>query len=83
MKLGKSSIPITPAQSRMARIGLGLTREEIAQEAKIARNTVVAFENGHPVRDSTRHYIQLVLEKHGAKFAELGKEVSVTVPKTE
>lgn len=61
----------------MARAGLGWRVEDLARRAKVARNTVTAFEAARAVRTQSIYRMQAALERGGAAFAVAPKTVSV------
>lgn len=74
-----SSPGLTPEQCRMARGALHWTVRQLAIEAELASNTVLAFEQGRSVRDSTPARIRQVFEQYGIRFLMNGHSVSVEV----
>ncbi len=57
-----------PVQCRMARAALGLKIAELAELAKMSTNTIVRFEAGKELKQSTIEELRLVLEKAGIVF---------------
>jgi transcriptional regulator with XRE-family HTH domain len=59
---------MTPDQCRMARAAVKLGIKELSTLAKISTNTLVRFERGEKLKDSTIETIQAVLEAAGVEF---------------
>ena len=57
-----------PVQCRMARAALGLKIAELAELAKMSTNTIVRFEAGKELKQSTIEELRLVLENAGIVF---------------
>nr|WP_080761198.1 helix-turn-helix transcriptional regulator [Rhizobium rhizogenes] len=57
-----------PVQCRMARTALGLKIAELAHLAKVSTNTVVRFESGAELKQSTVDHLRAVLEEAGIEF---------------
>ncbi|MQB45860.1 helix-turn-helix transcriptional regulator [Rhizobium sp. ICMP 5592] len=57
-----------PVQCRMARAALGLKIAELAKLAKMSTNTIVRFETGKELKQSTIDDLRLVLENAGIIF---------------
>ena len=57
-----------PVQCRMARAALGLKIAELANLAKMSTNTIVRFETGKELKQSTINDLRLVLENAGIVF---------------
>ncbi|TRB17086.1 helix-turn-helix domain-containing protein [Rhizobium rhizogenes] len=57
-----------PVQCRMARAALGLKIAELAELAKMSTNTIVRFETGKELKQSTIDDLRLVLENAGVIF---------------
>ncbi|WP_438618614.1 helix-turn-helix domain-containing protein [Oryzifoliimicrobium ureilyticus] len=57
-----------PVQCRMARAALGLKIAELADLAKMSTNTIVRFEKGKELKQSTIDDLRLVLENAGIVF---------------
>lgn len=60
---------LTSDQCRIARGGLGLTRDELAELAHVSKRTIVDFENGtrSPIH-ATRAALMRVLVERGVVF---------------
>lgn len=69
---------MTPTQCRMARGALHWTRKKLADESGLALRTIVTFESGLTVRDSSTHRIRTVLEANGIRLTENGIELQVS-----
>ena len=52
---------MTPRQCRMARVGLGWTNQQLAENAQVAPNTVSNFENGRDIQSSSKQAIESAL----------------------
>jgi transcriptional regulator with XRE-family HTH domain len=61
-------IIMSPAQCRMARAGLGLGVLELAKLANISTNTIVRFERGEKLKESTIHQIKTIFEAAGIEL---------------
>ncbi len=61
---------VTPDQCRMGRAAARIGIREVAQWAKISTNTVIRFERGEKLKDSTIRLIQAILETTGVTFIE-------------
>lgn len=59
---------MTPIQCRMARAALGLGVIELAKLARVSTNTVVRFERGEDLKQSTIDHMRKVLESAGVEF---------------
>lgn len=57
-----------PVQCRMARAALGLKIAELAELAKMSTNTIVRFETGKDLKQSTIDELRVVLEDAGIIF---------------
>jgi transcriptional regulator with XRE-family HTH domain len=55
-------------QFRMARAALGWGLRECAQRANLSTNTLVRFERGEGLKQSTIEHLQSVLETAGIEF---------------
>ncbi|TGQ51033.1 XRE family transcriptional regulator [Mesorhizobium sp. M1C.F.Ca.ET.193.01.1.1] len=73
---------MTPIQCRMARAALGLGVIELAKLARVSTNTVVRFERGEDLKQSTIDHMRAVLEAAGVEFiAENGGGPGVRLAK--
>lgn len=73
---------ITPLQSKMARMGLGLSQPQLAKIAKVGPRTLQRFEEGKNIEPEKRFAIEKSLRKLGAEFVEkqqIGKPDAVGV----
>jgi ribosome-binding protein aMBF1 (putative translation factor) len=61
---------LTPEQGRMARAALSWSAKDLAAKAEVSVNTVINFETGHPVRDSTVFRLKAAFEGHGVTFGD-------------
>lgn len=61
---------MTPEQCRAARGWLGWSREKLAEQARIGRNTVARYEEMKEVNDSTRLAITICFERLGFEFPD-------------
>jgi transcriptional regulator with XRE-family HTH domain len=59
---------MTPVQCRMARAALGLGVLELAKLAQVSTNTVVRFERGESLKQSTIDHLRFVFETAGVEF---------------
>lgn len=57
-----------PVQCRMARAALGFKIAELAELAKMSTNTIVRFETGKELKQSTIDDLRVVLENAGVIF---------------
>ena len=57
-----------PTQCRMARAALGLKIAELAELAEVSTNTVVRFERGEELKQSTIDQLKNALQKAGIEF---------------
>lgn len=57
-----------PVQTRMARVALGWSTQELAQKAGVGINTVNRFEAGHDARYSSVEKMRKALEEAGVVF---------------
>lgn len=64
---------ITARQCRAARVGIDMSRDELAKSAAVAERTVIDFERGarQPIA-ATRQAIRLALERAGVEFRDGG-----------
>lgn len=63
----------------MARSALHWSVEELAHQAQLAKNTVLAFEQGRTVRENSILLMQAALEAHGVAFITTPKGAGVTL----
>jgi transcriptional regulator with XRE-family HTH domain len=61
-----------PVQFRMARAALGWGIVECARRADLSTNTLVRFERGDELKQSTVDHLQSVLERAGIEFIPEG-----------
>lgn len=71
---------MTPTQSKMARVGLKWTTDDLAAKAGVGRMTVARFERGDSVAGSSVDKMRVALEGAGANFTQKGGKVGVAVP---
>jgi transcriptional regulator with XRE-family HTH domain len=57
-----------PVQCRMARTALGMKIAELAELANVSTNTVVRFEKGEDLKESTVDQLRSALEDAGVQF---------------
>jgi transcriptional regulator with XRE-family HTH domain len=57
-----------PVQCRMARTALGMKIAELAEQANVSTNTVVRFEKGEDLKESTVDQLRSALEDAGVRF---------------
>jgi ribosome-binding protein aMBF1 (putative translation factor) len=57
-------------QALSARKSVGLSRPQLAAEARISASTVGNLERGKTINGTTREKVQRALEAHGAKFVD-------------
>ncbi|GGB03774.1 hypothetical protein GCM10011491_34890 [Brucella endophytica] len=57
-----------PVQCRMARTALGMKIAELAELANVSTNTVVRFERGEELKESTVTQLRIALENAGVVF---------------
>lgn len=62
-----------PVQCKMARAALGLAIADLAKMAGMSTNTVVRFETGKELKQSTVEELQIVLERAGIEFLNAGE----------
>lgn len=75
---------ISPAQLRMARVGIGLRLEEVAAAAHVSKNALSAIERGASSPNTrTLQRIVQVLAEHGAVFRSEANRVWVGVNEGE
>ena len=61
---------ITPQKCRAARGWLDWSRQQLAAEAKVGRNTIARYETEHQINDSTLFAIVACLERNGFRFPD-------------
>lgn len=71
---------MTPTQSKMARVGLRWTTDDLAEYAGVGRMTVARFERGDQVSAESIEKMHGALANAGAQFSHRSKRVGVTVP---
>lgn len=59
---------LTPEACRAARALLGVSVRELGAQVGISFDTISAFENGRPMRESTKAKIVAVLEARGIEI---------------
>jgi len=60
---------VNPLQIRAARAWIGLSQQQLADEAGIAGRTLIRIENSEePGSDRTMGKLRLALERHGIEF---------------
>ena len=59
---------LTPEACKNARLLLGVTVRELAEEARLDKNTVTRFEAGKNVHERTERDLRRALEAMGATF---------------
>ena len=73
-------ITMTPTQSKMARVALKWTTDDLATKAGVGRMTVARFERGDSVAAETVEKLRKALLNAGADFTRRAGRVGVTVP---
>lgn len=71
---------MTPNQCKMARVGLGLSAENLSEKSGVSRVTIARFESGNPVASASVDAILAALADAGAGFTKRAGRVGVTVP---
>lgn len=69
-----------PVQSKMARVALKWTTDDLATHAGVGRMTVARFERGDAVAASSVDAMRAALVAAGADFSHKAGRVGVTVP---
>ena len=69
-----------PVQSKMARVALKWTTDDLAAHAGIGRMTVARFERGDSVAAFSVDAMRAALVEAGADFSHKSGRVGVTVP---
>lgn len=64
----------------MARVGLGLSADNLSEKSGVSRVTIARFESGNPVAATSATAILSALADAGADFTRRGGRVGVTVP---
>ena len=64
----------------MARAGLGLGAQQLADLAGVSYPSINRFEKGDTVADDTVQAIRSVLEAEGARFTERAGRLGTSVP---
>jgi ribosome-binding protein aMBF1 (putative translation factor) len=59
---------MSPEQCKMARAGLGWGVRELAAKAKVSVETVVRFEAGEQLRESTLEKLKSAIKRVGVEF---------------
>lgn len=73
-------ISMTPTQSKMARVALKWTTDDLAAKAAVGRMTVARFERGDSVAAESVAKMQKALADAGADFSHRAGRVGVSVP---
>ncbi|MBB2971437.1 transcriptional regulator [Mesorhizobium sp. RMAD-H1] len=74
---------MTPVQCRMARAALRLGVLDLAKLAEVSTNTIVRFERGEDLKQTTVDHLRSVLEAAGIEFIpENGGGPGVRLAKT-
>lgn len=73
-------ISMTPTQSKMARVALKWTTDDLATKAGVGRMTVARFERGDSLADDSVAKMRKALADAGADFTRRAGRVGVTVP---
>jgi transcriptional regulator with XRE-family HTH domain len=74
---------MTPAESRAARVLLGLSQEQLADMADLSLSTIQEFELGRPVHGCLVATVRVALEAAGVEFpAENGEGPGVGLRET-
>lgn len=71
---------MTPTQCKMARVGLGLSADNLSKTSGVSRVTIARFESGNPVAEASVSAILAALSAAGADFTRRAGRVGVTVP---
>ena len=71
---------MTPNQCKMARVGLGLSAENLSERSGVSRVTIARFESGNPVAAASVAGIMAALADAGAGFSRKAGRIGVTVP---
>jgi transcriptional regulator with XRE-family HTH domain len=66
---------VRPAQLRMARAGLGLTVQQLAEQVGVHANTILRYESGSQILSGTLDKIEAVLAQAGIIFLEAEGEL--------
>lgn len=73
-------ISMIPMQSKMARVALKWTTDDLAEKAGVGRMTVARFERGDSVAAESVEKMRKALADAGADFSRRAGRVGVTVP---
>jgi len=77
-----NSVTITPVQSKMARVALGLGVRDLAKLVDMSPNTIARLERGEELKLETLKAIRAALETAGVEFiAENGGGAGVRLTK--
>ena len=71
---------MTPNQCKMARVGLGLSADNLSERSGVSRVTIARFESGNPVAAASVAAIMSALADAGAGFSRKAGRIGVTVP---
>lgn len=74
---------MNPAQSRMARAGLGLSIVELGERARVRPMTISKFERGGTVVPATVERLRQWFVGEGVEFINGGKSLGVRVRRTD
>lgn len=64
----------------MARVGLGLSADNLSERSGVSRVTIARFESGHSVAEASVSAIVTALGDAGAHFTRKAGRIGVTVP---
>lgn len=73
-------ITMTPTQSKMARVALKWTTDDLATHAGVGRMTVARFERGDSVASETVEKLRKALADAGVDFTRRAGRIGVSVP---
>lgn len=68
--------PLTAAQCRMARAGLGLSIIEASEASLVSRATIARFESGSDIKPVLRSALRVAFERLGAVMTDSGVEIA-------
>lgn len=71
---------MTPNQCKMARVGLGLSADNLSERSGVSRVTIARFESGNPVAAASVAAILSALADAGATLTRKAGRIGVTVP---